>query len=53
MRIVFGCGYIAAYLVWIIYRLVLRQDLKQHLTDFYALSFLIVVWFIIYMCLYA
>ncbi len=53
MRIIFGFGYMAAYLGWIIYRLVLRRDLKQHFTDFYALSFLIFVWVIIYMCLYA
>ena len=40
--------FLVAYLAWVIYHLMVKRDLKKHTTDFYALTFLIVVWLLIY-----
>lgn len=43
-----GVIFIILYLVWVFYRAVIKRDLKMHITDFYALSFFILVWLTIY-----
>ena len=48
MKLVFGFAYIGLYIVWVFYHVILKRDLKQHKTDFYGLSFLVVAWLVIY-----
>ena len=47
MRIVFGLVYIPLYLGWLVYRILIRRDLKQHMDDFYGLTFFIAIWTVI------
>ena len=48
MRIMIGGVFIILYILWVIYRGLIKRDIKQHKTDFYALTFFISVWLLIY-----
>ena len=48
LRLIYGLVFFPLYLGWIFYRLFIKKDLKQNMNDFYALTFFMVVWCIIY-----
>lgn len=48
MKIIYGAVLVPLYLIWIIYRALIKRDLRKNLDDFYGLTFLIVVWIGIY-----
>ena len=47
-RIFIGIGLFVAFLLWLLYRLVIKKDLKQHMNDLYAWFFLLGIWLLIY-----
>ena len=51
-RIYVGVGLLIAFIGWLLFRLIIKRDLKQHIDDLYAWIFLIVVWFLIYWFLF-
>lgn len=40
-----------AFLCWIMYRLLIKKDLRQHMHDLYAALFFMGVWAVIYYAL--
>ncbi len=48
MRIYFGIILALAFLLWTLYRLLIKKDLKQHMGTFSLLAFFIIVWVAIY-----
>jgi len=48
MKAVYGFVYIPLYILWLIYRLFIKKDLRQHKNDFYGLTFFVIVWALIY-----
>jgi hypothetical protein len=48
IKIYVGVGLLIAFIGWLLLRLIIKRDLKQHIDDLYAWIFLIVVWFLIY-----
>jgi hypothetical protein len=51
MRVYAGFVILIAYLGWILYHLAIKKDLKQHLQAFYANSFFVGIWVLIYVCI--
>ncbi len=48
MRLYIGFLFFILYLCWVVYRLFIKKDMRQHLTDLYALTFFIAIWLGIY-----
>ena len=44
----FGFLFFLLYIGWVVYRVFIKKDLKQHKNDFYALTFFIAVWLLLY-----
>lgn len=47
MRVFGGVAILAAFLIWILYRLY-KKDLKQHMQAFYVYLSFVAVWSVIY-----
>jgi len=47
-RVLFGFVFIPLFLGWLIYRALIKRDLKKHLTDLYGGIFFISAWLLIY-----
>jgi hypothetical protein len=43
-----GFVFLVLYVGWVIYRALIKKDIRQHKNDFYALTFFTVVWLLIY-----
>lgn len=43
-----GFVFLVLYIGWIIYRWLLKKDIKQHKNEFSVFSFFIVVWALLY-----
>jgi len=52
MRIIYGAVFFPLYLTWVLCHLLIRRDLKQRKNDFYALTFFVSVWAVIYYWLF-
>lgn len=52
MRILIGLVFFPLYLGWLVYRIFVKKDLKKHISDFYGLTFFIIVWALIFIWLY-
>lgn len=52
VRIVLGFAFIPLYLGWLVYRMFIKKDIRQHMNDLYGLSFFIAVWLIIFYFLF-
>jgi len=48
MRLLIGFVLDIVFAVWVLYHLLLKQDLKQHLTELYAGLFFLAIWALIY-----
>jgi len=48
MRILTGVVFIVLYLAWQFYRVMIKDDLREHKSDFYGLTFFISIWLAIY-----
>lgn len=48
MRIFIGFAFFLVYLVWVVYHLAIKKDMKRQLTNLYVFTFFIVVWLGIY-----
>lgn len=48
MRIYFGIVLLIAFVLWTLYRLLIKKDLKQHMDTFKLLAFFVIVWAVIY-----
>lgn len=52
MRPLVGLVIIAAFLLWTLYRLLIKRDLKQNMPAFYVYLFFVIVWGLIYALIY-
>lgn len=52
MRMMSGIIFFACYVAWVLYRLVIKRDMKHHLNDLLGLTFFIAVWGLIYYFLF-
>ena len=48
IRIFIGIGLLVAFIGWLLYRLFIKKDLKQHLNDLYTWVFVLGIWGLIY-----
>ena len=48
MRILFGVVFIVLYLAWVFYHTIIKEDIRDHKSDFYGLTFFIATWLLIY-----
>lgn len=51
MRIYAGLILFAAYFLWILYRAIIKKDLRQHREALTVYSGFIMVWAVIYACM--
>ncbi len=51
MRVFGGIVLIAAFVLWVLYRLLIKKDLKQNLTTIGLFSTFIAIWIAIYLWL--
>ncbi len=47
-RFLYGLIFLPLYIGWVIYRWLIKKDIRQHKNDFYGLSFFIAVWVLLY-----
>jgi len=47
-RVLFGFVFIPLFLGWLVYRALIKRDLRKHLTDLYGGIFFISAWLLIY-----
>ena len=52
MRIYAGIFLAIAFIIWVLYRTIIKKDLKQHLPAFYTYFTFVAVWGLIYMLCY-
>ncbi len=48
MRLFAGIFVIILFIGWVIYRLLIKRDLKEHMNDFFLFLFFIFIWVLIY-----
>lgn len=48
MRIFMPLGFLVVFVIWILYRLIIKKDLKQNLTGLYLGFTFFAVWAVIY-----
>ena len=48
LRIYIPLAFIALFILWVLYRLLVKKDLKQNITGLYTGLFFIGVWGVIY-----
>jgi hypothetical protein len=52
MRFIAGYVIIAAFIVWVLYRLLIKKDLKQNTTALYTYGGFALAWTLIYLWLF-
>lgn len=52
LRVLLGLVFFLLYALWVVYRLLITKDIRNHKNELYFYTFLVVVWLLIYYCFF-